>query len=876
MAILVTALQFITADLAGQASFHAYHTKLSHTSTDYFGKYADLIVVLGEGKQLEFTRRTQYRPRWVTPNGSFMVDDFFPERDPDHHLEYSHVRLIEEGKERIMVHWRYFPDLSVIERINDELEPTAIEGITSVVHELFTIFPDGNVERVVKDARGSFYESWITPDFGHRQTLQLTDSGIVHGPVEWGRRLPVLSELIDKNPVIEPGGIAEPLLNWKFDEGGDGFPFEVEEEEIWEFAHYVWEWETEEFCPISGHMALFKNGVSGTSLGFDGYYTGVVFDEETPETEDALSMEAWLALDMYPFNEAPVLHRSEEFGDKGFYLGVDAYGKLLLRVNGEEARSAGTLPLYRWTHVAATLNSQTAALYLDGENVGQFTFEGDFNDAESDYTLGINNTPQRCTDPVRGPDQNLPFIYGIQGLLDEVRVYDMALSEEQVQKHYQAFLPADRTSPLKKAILPGEVGIAEQFGAEYKNLEYHELWDRMWRPTEHTDIVVKFDHSPVSVVYWRGTNFAANWVTDNNRWMADQSSEIFTTHGCAEHMADKQTRHSYARIIENNDARVIIHWRYPCVDVGYVCIDRMNYTDEYHTIYPDATAIRKVVYNNTTTGAPGFQDIQYFTNPGETALDVIDLHAVTLANTDGETYEMVWKKPNRNPRSRLENATIQYMNTHSNWKVYALYPEPGIGTWGQYEQSKYTDDPFAGPWNHWPISLVPSDGRFAVAHDRVTHFALGAGDAGEEAVVQYGFTDKNIGTLAPAARYWQKPPSVTGVSGGEFLGFDRGEKAYHFKSHSGPYLHFYLEATEQSPVVNPALVIHNCRAEQIEIVINGQPVRSGKEMRIGKEYDTDGRPMAILWIERVSTDPLEIDLTFNGIWQPPASPGPPG
>ena len=28
--------------VSGQKSFYAYHTKVPHTSTDYFGKYADL------------------------------------------------------------------------------------------------------------------------------------------------------------------------------------------------------------------------------------------------------------------------------------------------------------------------------------------------------------------------------------------------------------------------------------------------------------------------------------------------------------------------------------------------------------------------------------------------------------------------------------------------------------------------------------------------------------------------------------------------------------------------------------------------------------------------------------------------------------------
>jgi hypothetical protein len=208
-----------TIPVSAQKIFYAYHTKRVHTSTDYFGKYADLIVVLGEGTQLEFARRTQYRPKWVTPEGSFMVDDFFPERDPDHNLEYSYVRLMEESPEKIVVHWRHFPDLETIRRANDELEPTAIEGFTSAVHELFSIYPDGKVEREVKDARGSHYESWIRPEFAHRQTLQLTEAGIEHGSVSWGKRQPVLSGPGEKSPLLSRNGLAEPLMDWRFDEG---------------------------------------------------------------------------------------------------------------------------------------------------------------------------------------------------------------------------------------------------------------------------------------------------------------------------------------------------------------------------------------------------------------------------------------------------------------------------------------------------------------------------------------------------------------------------------------------------------------------------------------------------------------------------------
>ncbi len=130
------------------------------------------------------------------------------------------------------------------------------------------------------------------------------------------------------------------------------------------------------------------------------------------------------------------------------------------------------------------------------------------------------------------------------------------------------------------------------------------MWDPLWRDFPGAEIVVKFDKNPCSVVYWRGTNYAANWVTDNNRWMADQSSENGGPHGCSEHMADKQVRHSHARIIENTPARVLIHWRYPCVDVSYQTSIPKAWSDEYHTIYPDGTGVRQVVFNGRG-GAPG-------------------------------------------------------------------------------------------------------------------------------------------------------------------------------------------------------------------------------------------------------------------------------
>lgn len=51
--------------------------------------------------------------------------------------------------------------------------------------------------------------------------------------------------------------------------------------------------------------------------------------------------------------------------------------------------------------------------------------------------------------------------------------------------------------------------------------------------------------------------------------MADQSVEAWNDEeGCFEHIQDRHCRFSHVRIIENKEARVVIHWRYAPVSVN--------------------------------------------------------------------------------------------------------------------------------------------------------------------------------------------------------------------------------------------------------------------------------------------------------------------
>ncbi|MCK7501736.1 MAG: LamG domain-containing protein [Comamonadaceae bacterium] len=55
-------------------------------------------------------------------------------------------------------------------------------------------------------------------------------------------------------------------------------------------------------------------------------------------------------------------------------------------------------------------------------------------------------------------DNNLPLVYGIEGLIDEVMIYDRALTAAEIGLSFQASCPpeAELSRPdLEKSILPG-------------------------------------------------------------------------------------------------------------------------------------------------------------------------------------------------------------------------------------------------------------------------------------------------------------------------------------------------------------------------------------------------------------------------------------
>lgn len=169
-------------------------------------------------------------------------------------------------------------------------------------------------------------------------------------------------------------------------------------------------------------------------------------------------------------------------------------------------------------------------------------------------------------------------------------------------------------------------------------------------------------------------------------------------------------------------------------------------------------------------------------------------------------------------------------------------------------------------WNHWPTSDIPSDGRRAVAADRASHSSVLTGSewvdykvtpTSRQRGILHGLTTQKAEDLVPLATAWLSPAPVTSLTEGANGVFDPLEKAYLLSGSAE--LFFMLEASEASPVINPAFVLEGWAAGATDIVIDGQVRPEGKNLRIGWRHSAE-RSDLIVWVELSATVPVAVSF----------------
>ena len=506
---------------------------------------------------------------------------------------------------------------------------------------------------------------------------------------------------------------------WKFDEGAGNTALEtVSRRSDQILNHFQW-----------------VRGAEGTGLKFDGFTTVVArAAKDTPHFDAGFTIEAWIALQAYPWNWVAIVDQEKD-QKAGYFFGVDSRGRLGLqaevRGDWERCTSDVQLPLGQWIHVAGIYDPKAGMkLYVSGKPAGALPLRGDITPAdETGLQIGRSFKQLPPTSLVRA-FVSFPASYSFDGIIDEVKIYERPLNADEVAGVYTGSQPNAPPAlvPRHWPVLPeGQ----HHFGAVYTQLKLYPEWDALWRSGPYSDVVVNFDDAPYRMAFWRGTNFEENLVTENNIWMGDQSFESGTRCGCAEHMSDKKDLHDWISIVENTPARVVLHWRYGLVDVtgAFSNVDPLtgwgDWADEFFYIYPDGVAVRYGTVHGTAREY-SFTEPTILLEPGKKAEDYISLEAASIANMEGQSRTYSWDpvSPPFPFPGQPEEANIAVVNLKSTYKPFYIY-QPGtvLGPYGNPPEARLEYSRFP-TWNHWPVNQAPTDGRYALFPDRYSSAAV--------------------------------------------------------------------------------------------------------------------------------------------------------
>jgi hypothetical protein len=877
-------LSFLFAALvSARAEFCAYYTKInSGQPFEEFsrtGPEADVVVQdIGPDKgRFVFWRGSSYLPyfetkggKWFAPELTERKGDGPPER-PDKVNTYSVARIIESSPDKVVIHWRYLPkfegtnphyNATNLPKHLDKLGgkvPAHLVDPTRFVDEYFTITPDGKVSRTFKEGTGK-YNDWTAPGNFTVQDLKLTKVGIAVESTQ-APPPPVPAKAIPGSP-LKDKIVVPPVKWWKFDEGG---------------GDTTREHSGGDSCAIAGPMSYWKRGVSGTALAFDGYHSVVRLSAgNAPALSDAVTLEGWVALGAYPWNWTPVVQQGHE---ERYSLAIGPHGSVAMAVKAGgrlvKAESKPQLATKRWYHVAGTYDKASGAVrvFIDGKLCAEQAAPKD-GLARSDSPLQIGKgAPMGQSDPVRFAD---PHDFSFDGLIDEVRIYSVALSPGQVAASCSLMeLPESaRVRPdLDRRVLPAGLKTG-RFGAYYTHLPFYDTWEGMFRFSEHPDVVVEFDKQPTSFVFWRGVGFITMMVNERGGWYSNEFNETWNRSGgkgCQEPMSDKEAFSNHAKILENTPARTVVQWRYPLVDVFHTIANHDeetgwgDWSDWTYTIYPDGVAAKNMRLWTSGPLNHEWQEGMVITGPDQHPEQVVETDpALVLATLTGEIREYSWK--NGPPRGvNYRDAKIHVINFKGEYDPFTI----GDFQKGNVYGGELTDYSVFPSWNHWPVAQMPSDGRYAkhpdrTAHSSLTHVVPAVHHTAEgkrpyqERLLLEGMSRQTPAELATLARSWLHAPALRGLAGCTAEAYNPAKREYPLRA-TDRTLSVAIDASPGQPLVNLCLSVKNWGGSGAASVLMNGKTPGG--VRQGTFVDTDGTRTMVIWIEVAAVSPTEFTIS---------------
>ncbi|MCK5063018.1 MAG: LamG domain-containing protein, partial [Candidatus Aenigmarchaeota archaeon] len=198
---------------------------------------------------------------------------------------------------------------------------------------------------------------------------------------------------------------------------------------------YFKDWSSYENNGTCTNCPNYTTGYFGKGMEFDGINDSIVINDSTSVRVQNFTIDGWIYRYTKPFvNEVIIGKRYDGIGgwENSYALysnGTDIYTFYGYFDGSVVNVSSGvSLPIGKWTYFAATYNSTAVSLYVDGILKKSQSISG---------VIGYDNHPVL----IGADDEGNPtYEWYVNGSIDEVKIWNRALTSEEINASYNAGL----------------------------------------------------------------------------------------------------------------------------------------------------------------------------------------------------------------------------------------------------------------------------------------------------------------------------------------------------------------------------------------------------------------------------------------------------
>lgn len=284
---------------------------------------------------------------------------------------------------------------------------------------------------------------------------------------------------------------------------------------------------------------LRKPGIIGNALEFDGFSSWIERPSQSFQTPtQAITISVWVAPRAFEHGDAnkisAIVNQHDKLNKAGFALGIFRHGRWSFQLgNGsvwtEIWVEKKLLPRREWSYLTATFDSRSGSvdLYLNGEPVAhKITAKGvAIKPASQPLIIGKHNQAEE-TGSFAG---KLP-VNMFNGLMDELKIYNVALSPREIREMYRDYLKPYKDKIPAIAYVDIKIDRAKFKNAPYRP-QYHAMPPGSWMNEPHAPFYyngkyhLTYQHNPTGP-YWHQIHWG-HWVSDDMVHWKDVPEAIF-------------------------------------------------------------------------------------------------------------------------------------------------------------------------------------------------------------------------------------------------------------------------------------------------------------------------------------------------------------